>query len=123
VKRRSGFDDLGFDGWYAFVSWFPAGGSRKYLASEGIFGCPAIQFKWGIVELAARYSTIDLTSGTVNGGQEDNVTLGVNWYIQPKIRIMANYIFVSTDENANDARRVRGDESPQIFQMRFQVRF
>jgi phosphate-selective porin OprO/OprP len=122
VSRESGYDDLTFDGWYAFVSWFPTGESRKYFHGEGIFGYPDITSKYGAVELAARYSTLDLNHGSVRGGKEQNVTLGLNWYISRRTRMMANYIFVFTDENATDNGRIEGDDEPQIFQIRLQLR-
>ena len=122
VSRESGYDDLTFDGWYAFVSLFPKAESRKYFPDEGIFGYPDITSKYGAVELAARYSTLDLNDGSVKGGKEKNVTLGVNWYITPRTRIMANYIFVFTDADADDNGTVMGDDEPQIVQVRFQVR-
>jgi len=123
VNRKSGYDDLGFHGWYAYVSWFPTGESRKYFPLEGIFGYPDIESKWGAVELAARYSTLDLNDGSVKGGEEKNLTLGVNWYISPRTRLMANYIWVFCDENADDNGALLGDDSPQILQFRFQFRF
>ena len=122
IARRSGYDDLTFDGWYAFVSWFPTGESRKYYPDEGIFGYPDITSKYGAVELAARYSTLDLSHGSIQGGEEQNITLGVNWYITRRTRMMANYIFVFNDENANDNGRIKGDDEPQILQIRLQVR-
>ena len=72
--------------------------------------------------VAARYSALDLNHGSVRGGKEQNVTLGVNWYISRRTRMMANYIFVFTDENATDNGRIEGDDEPQIFQIRLQVR-
>jgi phosphate-selective porin OprO/OprP len=122
VSRESGYDDLTFDGWYAFVSWFPTGESRKYFPGEGIFGYPDITSKYGAVELAARYSALDLNHGSVRGGKEQNVTLGLNWYISRRTRMMANYIFVFNDENANDNGRIEGDDEPQILQIRLQLR-
>jgi len=123
VSRESGYEDLDFDGWYAYVSWFPTGESRKYFPLEGIFGYPEVKSKWGAVELAARYSTLDLTDGAVLGGQERNITFGVNWYLSPRYRLMANYIWVFCDENANDDGTLLGDDSPRILQFRFQWRF
>ncbi|WP_447407200.1 porin, partial [Clostridium perfringens] len=43
-------------------------------------------------ELAARYSAIDLDTGRFRGGVERDVTLGVNWYPEPNIRLITNYI-------------------------------
>jgi phosphate-selective porin OprO/OprP len=123
VDRDAAYDNLRFYGWYAYVSWFVAGGSRKYFPQEAIFGYPEIQSKWGALEFAARYSMINLNSGSVPGGRERNVTLGLNWYINRRFRLMAEYLWVFCDQNANDDGTVIGGDRPQIFQMRFQVRF
>jgi phosphate-selective porin OprO/OprP len=123
VQRESPYDNLFFHGWYAYVSWFVTGQSRRYFPREGIFGYPNITSKYGALELAARYSMLDLTDGSVSGGKERNMTLGINWYVSPKARLMANYILVFCDENADDNGAVLADDSPQIFMLRLQVRF
>ena len=72
--------------------------------------------RWGGVELAARYSALDLTDDDVIGGKERNVTAGINWYLTRFVRLMFNYVWV-------DAQR-RGDlrtDRPQIFQLRMQL--
>jgi phosphate-selective porin OprO/OprP len=122
ANRNGGYDNLRFRGWYAYVSWFLTGESRTYFPEEAIFGYPQIKSKWGAVELAARYSMVDLNSGSVPGGLERDVTLGVNWYINPKFRVMAEYLFVFCGQNANNDGTVLGGDRPQIFQMRFQFR-
>jgi phosphate-selective porin OprO/OprP len=123
VDRNAGYDNLRFYGWYAYVSWFLAGGSRKYFPHEAIFGYPEIQSKWGALEFAARYSMLNLNSGSVPGGRERNVTLGINWYINRRFRVMAEYLWVFCDQDANDDGTVVGGDRPRIFQMRFQMRF
>jgi phosphate-selective porin OprO/OprP len=123
VDRDAGYDDLKFYGWYAYVSWFLTGESRRYYPDEAIFGYPEIRSKWGAVELAARYSMLNLNSGSIPGGREKNVTLGINWYINRRFRLMAEYLWVFCDENANDDGTVVGGDRPQIFQMRLQMRF
>ena len=57
------------------------------------------------------------------GGRERNITLGLNWYINRRFRLMAEYLWIFCDQNANDDGTVIGGDRPQIFQMRFQVRF
>jgi phosphate-selective porin OprO and OprP len=123
IDRNAGYDNPRFYGWYAYVSWFITGGLRRYFPKEAIFGYPEIQSKWGALELAARYSMLDLNSGSVPGGRERNATLGLNWYINRRFRLMAEYLWVSCDQNANDDGTVIGGDRPRIFQMRFQVRF
>jgi len=40
---------------------------------------------------------INLTDGPVSGGEENNVTLVLNWYINPNVCVMANYIFANNN--------------------------
>ena len=43
-------------------------------------------------ELAARYSAIDLNARGLRGGTERDVTLGLSWYPEPNLRLVANYV-------------------------------
>ncbi len=122
LTRDIGFGELDFSGWYVFASWFPTGGSRNYFSNEGIFGYPDIQSKYGELELAVRYSVLDLTDGPVKGGTEKNITLGINWYLSRKIRLMANYIIVNNDIFANADGTLESDDDSHILQFRFQYR-
>ncbi len=46
----------------------------------------------GVFELAARYSAIDLDARGFRGGAERDVTVGLSWYPEPNLRLIANYI-------------------------------
>ncbi|WP_126456483.1 OprO/OprP family phosphate-selective porin [Sulfuriflexus mobilis] len=116
VSRESGFDDADFDGAYLTASYFLTGESRPYSAKKGKFGRVKPKAKSGAWELAVRYSTLDLDDGAIQGGEEDNLTLGLNWYVNPNVRIMANYIDV-------DAEVAGVDDDPNIFAMRAQIDF
>ncbi len=122
VVRDNDFRDVGFHGWYVFLSWFPTGESRNYLENGVIGGIRPIH-KYGAVELAVRFSGIDLTDKDIKGGSEQNVTVGLNWYIHPQLRIMLNYIHVNVDRFANDNGTVIGNDSPHILQLRCQGHF
>ena len=122
VGRKDDFENVGFHGWYTFLSWFPTGETRNYL-ENGIFGGIKPLNDYGAVELAVRFSSIDLNDKDITGGSEQNVTLGVNWYIHQQLRVMFNYIYVNTDANANDDGSVEGNDSPHVLQMRFQANF
>ena len=63
-----------------------------------------------------RFSTLDLDDADIQGGEIDSTTLGLNWYISPRIRFMANYIQVDSD------RRGVSDD-PGIFQVRSRLVF
>ncbi|MBD3379710.1 MAG: hypothetical protein GF408_04525 [Candidatus Omnitrophica bacterium] len=88
-------------GAYGYVSYFLTGEHRKFDKSRGEFEeiSPITNFSisdgtWGAWELAARYSHIDLNNKDVNinGGVLNDITVGVNWYLNPVMRIMFNYV-------------------------------
>jgi len=120
--------DPSFNGYYVYGSWFLTGEHRPYSGSKGTFGRvkpKSVVGKGGhgAWELAARYSSIDLTDGAIAGGKEDNLTLGVNWYATPNIRFMGNYIYASTDPTSVVEYPTAGDEDVNIFQVRGQIDF
>jgi len=91
--------DLFFWGVYVQASWFPTGEHRNYDTDKGIFKRVKLkenfslsQGTWGALELAARYSRLDLNDNGVRGGIENNVTLGANWYLYSNLRLMLNWV-------------------------------
>ncbi|MGH8627669.1 MAG: OprO/OprP family phosphate-selective porin, partial [Gammaproteobacteria bacterium] len=124
VDRDTG-GDLGFDGYYGYVSWFLTGESRNYRPDRGVFDIlqPRQPFSlksggWGAWELAVRYSGLDLSDGTVRGGEIDDLTFGLNWYPNAYVRFMANYVNVlQVDGGAHDG------DNPDVFQIRAQVAY
>jgi phosphate-selective porin OprO/OprP len=93
--------DPTFSGAYAQVGWFLTGESRAFKTSSGAFDRtkPKANFGkgHGAWEIALRYSTLDLTDGAVDGGEQDDVTLAVNWYLNPVTRLMLNYVRADVD--------------------------
>ncbi len=124
--ERNVNDNLDFHGWYALASWFLTGESRAafYKPERGAFDRvkPFANFGygggWGAWELAARYSGIDLNDEDIFGGEEQNFTFAINWYPNPNIRLMSNYVHV-VDVDEGDFDGV----DPNIFQFRAQVDF
>ena len=104
VHRLHGLSTASFWGGYAFVSYFLTGESRRYLASEGEFDRVYPRSTSGAWEIAARVSTMDLDdaapSVNILGGKGTNYTLGLNWYVNPNFRMMANYVRVVLNGNA-----------------------
>lgn len=93
VSRDSGQDDLDFSSWYVYGSWFLTGESRVYKTKDALFDrINPLDKKLGAWEVALRYSSADLNDGSIIGGQQDNLTLGVNWYATNNIRFSANYL-------------------------------
>lgn len=83
--------NLNFNGQTIQASWLVTGGRYNYSNSQGLFNGPGMRKGRGAVELAARYSRLDLTDDTVVGGNGRALTVGANWYIIRNLRIMADY--------------------------------
>lgn len=101
VNRSGGLGDVSFDGGYATVGWFLTGERLPY--KDGVLGRlqPKHNFSpkdggWGAFELAARYSAVGLNDDTVLGGRSENVTVGLNWYANPYLRVMLNWVRFDT---------------------------
>ena len=114
VSRRTGLRDFSGTGWYAFGSWMVTGETKPYKA--GAFGNPAPRHDWGAVELAMRYSTLDLDDGSIRGGREHDWTLGANWYLTSHFKLQANYIRTTSERGTLTL-------DPKVFELRAQVSF
>jgi phosphate-selective porin OprO/OprP len=94
---RTGGPDPTFESWYVAGSYFLTGEHRPY--DGGAFGrvLPHENVRaeedggLGAWEVAVRVSAMDLTDRGVVGGAVSTVTLGLNWYLNPSVRLMANY--------------------------------
>ncbi|MEN8107709.1 MAG: OprO/OprP family phosphate-selective porin [Pseudomonadota bacterium] len=118
VERKNRRSDPDFDGWYVHGSWLVTGEHRRYNAKKGTFKQIRPKSEYGAWELAARYSAVDLEDNGITGGEENDVTLGVNWYLNRYLRFMANYVRVDADPDSSG-----NNESPDIIQLRAQVVF
>jgi phosphate-selective porin OprO/OprP len=107
---------LNFDGGYVEASYTVTGESRKYIPTTGAYSAIVadrpLSFTtggWGALELAARYSYVNLndhatpgvaptTTGGVFGGRQTTYAFGVNWYPITNIRFMLNYLYASVNK-------------------------
>lgn len=120
----TGGDEASFDGFYVFGSWFLTGEHREYKRSSAAFDRVRPKKNFGLGaggrpgawELALRYSHLDLNDEGIKGGQLSDVTAGVNWYLNPNLKLMFNYVFAQVNRNGLD-----GDA--HVFQTRFGVDF
>ena len=97
--ERDGAEAVDFWGTYVFVSWFLTGDSRNYNFGTGSFdqvhiGSPFLEGGPGAFELGFRASYVDLTDRNVIGGAEKNLSIGLNWYVNKRIRLMTNLVKV-----------------------------
>jgi len=120
--------DPNFWGFYLYGSYFITGEHRNYDRSKGVFARtkPNRDFHffeggWGALEVALRFSYIDLNGGSIRGGREHDLTAGLNWYLNEKTRFMFNY----TRAKAKDREVPPPVEAgtADILQVRFQIIF
>lgn len=114
AERAGGLPDFTADGQYISASWAITGESRGYNAGNVSNIKPSKSY--GAVELLARYSHLDLNDGVIQGGRQNDWTLGANWYLTSHFKFQANYVWV-------DAKRLGVKRDPNVFELRAQVHF
>jgi len=104
---------LVFSGYYIQGGYILTGEKRSYNASSGSYRTvtPSRSFEWqtggwGAWEIAARYSMINLNDKDILGGRQENVTLGLNWYVNRNMRFMFNYINGKVDKRMTDGEDI-----------------
>lgn len=95
VTLRNGRPRYHADGYYAFASWVLTGESRSY--ANGNVGDVKPAGAAGAVELAVRYSELNLDDASLPGGREHDWTVGANWYINRLLKLQANYVRARSD--------------------------
>ena len=115
--------DLDFSGFFVQGGWFLTGESMNFnpvistfgrLSPNNAVGDGGI----GAWQVALRFSSLDLTDEDIIGGEQENLTVGLNWYPTANIRFMANYVNVlDVSGGPHDG------DTPEVFQLRSQVEF
>ncbi len=114
-RRNSAVADPEFSGWYLQGTWTLTGQPRRYAPATASFDAPKVEKpfdpkkgQWGIWEIAARYSDLDLNAmagapgstpkaGAVRGGEQRIATLGLNWQPNNTVRFQFNVHDVEVD--------------------------
>jgi len=105
VNRYEDKPKANFKGYYGFIGWMITGEKRTYNSEEGEVAGRMIprNKKLGAIELAARYSVLDLNdpdSSEIMGGKEQNITFGASWWPYANLKFSVNYTLVNNDEYA-----------------------
>lgn len=113
VDRVNSAIDPEFSGWYVEGEWIFTGENKRYVASGtnnnvAVWRGPSVTSPWspggglGAWSLHGRYSTLDLNYnegkagsatpvGGVRGGEETHKIIGVTWYMNSNVKMMAEY--------------------------------
>ncbi len=98
---------------YAEVHYFLTGESREYEKKSGAFGrvVPHRNARWkggcyepGAWQIAFRYDHADLNDNGVFGGTLNSYTFGVNWFLNPNMKVQANYALTERDRAASQTQ-------------------
>lgn len=129
IDRKNGDPSLSFNGWFGEAAWSLTGESRNFNRGEFNRIRPSKNFSvskgtWGAWELAVRYGEVDLNHHDFRGGQLANVSVGLNWYINHNIRLMAGYDkTLNTKDSPIRKRNGRSADNLDTFSFRTQVAF
>jgi phosphate-selective porin OprO and OprP len=108
---RTGYEGHFFSqGWYVETLYFLTGDNRPYDRQMGVFGrvTPAEAFSMagprvdevhgrGAWHMGARYALLDLRDDGIDGGVIQDVTLGLNWILNPNCKLQWNYVWTIRD--------------------------
>lgn len=119
VDRANSPVDPEFSGWYVEGEWIFTGENKRYVPAGtnnnvAVWRGPAVTSPWspggglGAWSVHARYSTLDLNYnegsagaatpvGGVRGGEETNKIIGVTWYMNSNVKVMAEYNMVEVE--------------------------
>ncbi len=122
-----------YSAWYFSTSYMLTGEAHSYKASKGTFGRvvpdePFSKDGWGAFELTLRYSSIDLDYGenykneAQLGGKMNDITLGLNWYLEKNMRVMFNFINYDAHSYEDSTDYVES-QNGNIIQTRLQIEF
>lgn len=134
VNRSDIASNPTFDGYYVSGTWVITGERRTYNTQSGAFDAVPVAHPfdpkagaWGAWELGLRYSNVDLNYhagaagaapaiDAIRGGDEQNWTLGLNWYPNAISRVMLDYAQVKVDRLSPNAANYQTPTGAQIGQ-------
>lgn len=111
-------NEVEYSGYYVQGAWTLTGESRSYKSKDGIFDKISPKGANGAVELVAKFEHGEIDddrTGAIENGF-DNVTVGVNWYVNKNVRLSANYIMTELDEKDGN-----GQDDGNAFSTRLQL--
>lgn len=106
-------------GAYVQTGWFITGETRPYDVKKGVWNrlIPRANFLqgdgWGAFEVAVRYDWLDMNTDNINGGGLSIGTLGLNWYMTPRIRLMTDWVHMFATNTGQALAETDGCKFPK----------
>lgn len=108
IKGGPSLGAVQFQGGYVEALYFLTGEHRAYNRQTASFGrvvpisnaifARDVGFAgWGAWQVGIRYDWLDLNSGLVKGGNVHNLTVGLNWFLNPNTKVQFNYVAAFVD--------------------------
>lgn len=100
----AGDTEATYTGGYLEAGWFLTGESRGYDAGSGVLldVVPTREFGYGglgALEARGRVDFLDLSDGTLVGGEQLAYTVGLNWYANEAVTFFSEYTYTDVDES------------------------
>jgi phosphate-selective porin OprO/OprP len=85
-----------FSGYHILTAWSVTGEVRPYIRRSGVFGQLPVTNDidhggFGAIELALRWSDIDLSDGALDGGEMQIAKAAATWWFRPSTNVSLNY--------------------------------
>lgn len=122
VLDQRGGSTLQFSGGYAKMAYVLTGEHHPYNRKNGVFtrvvpDAPFGKGGCGAWEVAARWSYIDLNDDNIAGGKMNDLTFGLNWYLNKLTKMQFNYIHAFLDSP------LASDADTDVYALRAQIDF
>lgn len=119
LNRMHGSQDVNFSGFYGTIGYFLTGESRLYSYPGGGFvDITPIKHRFGAWQIMGRYDYLDLNDKDIQAGKQQDLTIGLNWFINQFVVFQLNYVRAFANNIAN-----QDNKKSNVFAARMQVRF
>src|SRR5271166_1497646 len=137
--RQTSVGTLFYSGGYVEVLYFLTGEHRAYIREGAIYdrviprqdafwikgkdGKPNTH-GWGAWQVGIRYNYLNLNDKGINGGVLNDITLGLNWFLNPNMKLQFNYSVTDRHSPASPGQPIgQSDGTIQGFGMRLAMDF
>lgn len=109
-------NDIDVDTYYVQLGWLITGETKPYDAKKGVFKSPKPKSASGAWEAKLRYDVIETDQATPDR-EVSQYIIGMNWYINPAVRMMFEYISGKNEPDNADSQNL------DVFATRLQFAF
>jgi len=102
-RTNPDLESIDSDGFYIQAAYLLFGGHYNYNKAEGEFTRLTRGKKYGDLEVALRYDYVNANDfdAKVYGGSAEGYAVGLNYYFNPNVKFMLNYVYNNHDRYAN----------------------